>query len=900
MDWPSETVPTIGDDVLGIHGDAFRVERDMLSKHLGNVGKLDPAGSVARGETQGATAAPSEESMEVLDVTFGGDGFDPAGYGPLQTGQPEAASDREPVNKPSLCLVMGDALGADLLRWCTTVCRSRQWRELFSVKRAVQHQQEEDEQRGKDANTRTSAPQPAVTDLAGTKRSAQHMEVAYCTDPDTEYGSPQRPQKKGLLPPPTPSNDAMEEEEDGTRQNEGGISREDLSKVREKGREPPGLAQILCIVSQVVHAVKEHTKVLGAARDRAGAVTLVGELGGRILEGGTERSFDLRKRETSAAVQAVVGALADAVLDAFADHMADPALHHHLRLSNSTQQSNERRDTCTNEEHAKTGGGATSALTGGAAAPATPERGTAMVLAEISPLVDGSSPAETVGLSVDLVSDIAWLFSSLEPEADKGVGGGAARAGPAAAMLSSAISCWASGRILACMPGRAQLEYALGLQQLSDGDADAGIAGQSHVQSSVPSVRPLPARLACFAVRTLLENAQDARDKGPGTPDATAPSPPSLPRARPSPRPAGDFSEESAGVGGSTTVKDCNGRPTAFYRVALIAEQMPAWRQRLQQQSGTAAQGQDGDDGGDDAAVATAALAAAAEVLDALAAVMCAAAEHERLSTIKVEKAEASGAQRRPTRGNASTVGHVIGPALQAMSVLLRGDGGAGSLRGNGVQAGSNVASLRLSMLARVKKRRSSSSDSHSSSATTQGMHSATANVTWRALAGLQLPASLNRVHVSALLLAWEPWHPWVEKGCSTWGTSSGGGLMVRTTSIPFRQSRSWQTFGTLTDELAQACVAARSAPLQGKGLAALVARTVVSFRATSAGDGPLPFLDMPAVLILCKVGLFFILSGWLDYSFVARASGAATRWPLNPALERPGCLHTVLKPRFS
>lgn len=841
-DWPSTVIPALNDEAFGIRGETLRPQREVLSKYFGAGGGSDAAASASGGVAQGTTAAPPEDSNEGLDVNFGAGGFDPSGYGPLQTGQPSVASEREVVNKPSLCLVMGDALGADLLRWCTTVCRSRQWREIFSVEPAVAQQQ--------DVVVAPPALSQPATHVAGTKRGALVMEVAYCTDPDTEFESPRRTQKMGVPTPPTPSDDPMDEEGSVGQSGGGGSAGEGTSKVREKNRKLPGLAQLLCVVNQVVHAVKEHTKALGAARDRVGAVTLMGEVGGRILEAGSERSFDFRRRETSAAAQAIVGALADAVLDAFADHMADPALHHYLLRSSSTQQADDGRDMRTDEPQAVEAGVAVTNTA--ATAPGFSRTDNAMVMAEITPLIDGSSPAETVGLSVDLVSDMAWLFSALEPEVDKGTGGGTSRAGPAAANLSSAMSCWASGRILACMPGRKQLTYALGLSDSSsdDGSSDSGVvASQTPVPARDPPVCPLPARLACFAVRTLLENAQDAREEGSGTTDSAAPPPPSLPRAQPSPRQDGGGSNEDMASESeeSPAARECNGRPTAFYRVALITEQMPAWRQSWRQS---------GVDGIEEA---TAGPFAAAEVLDALAAVMCAAAEHERVTAAKLERVEAAGAQRRPTRGNAGTIGHVIGPALQAISVLLSGESGGGSARASAGPGGSNAASLRSSMLARVKKRRAGSVDNGGSAAQGTSPASDAAKARWRALAGLHLPASLDRVHLSAFLLAWEPWHPWMEKGSApSVGPPSGSGATARTMSVPFRQSRSWQTFSLLTDELAQACVASRAAPLLGKALAALVTRTVVSFRAAPCGRGdPLPCLDMPAVLVLCKAGGF-------------------------------------------
>ena len=578
-------------------------------------------------------------------------------------------------SKPSLFLVAGDALGARLLGWCRVACRSPQWRGLFSK-----------------GSVAAPAP-PPPPQAAGKKRSAEDMDAE-------------------------PS--AVGDEAEGDA---GGRVRDD---------EPPGLARLLCVVGEVVHAVKEHTKALSAARDRGRGAGF----------------FDVKTRDTSALVQELVGALADAVFDVFRDHLDDPSLHSLLLRANSAEAACE-------------------------AAPGTE------ALSRVVPLVDGASPSEIVGLSVELVSDLSWLFSSLEAEG-------------AAAGLSSSVACWASGRLLACMPGRPQLEHAL------------GVGGAA--------VRPLPARLACFAVRTLLEQVQLAREKDGGAAGGDAAAVPAAP---------------------SSAARACAGRSTASSRVALITEQLPAWRERQPAGGGTAA------NNNEEAAAAAAAAAApgraaATEVLDALVASLCVAAEHDRLA------ARPAGSQRRPTVYSAGSVGTLVGPALQALSELL----GEASLASGG--RGGGGTSTRSGFLTRGKKRRASTASGETGGAA--GELAATAE-RWTHLVGQRLTSCLDRVHVAGMLLAWDSWNPWMEKATAATpaATSAAGSL---------RQTRNWKTYCSLTGQLAKACVSPRPPPPPGQGLAALVTRTVLSFRAVgrSASD-PVPFLDMPAVLLLCKVG---------------------------------------------
>lgn len=819
-DWPSTVIPVLDDEAFGICGDNQWLQRDILRQQFGTGGTADDIAA-----NDGVRQAPSEERFESIGVDFGASECDSSGYGVLSTEQRDGAHEREPVSKPSLCLVMGDALGADLLRWCTVICRSPEWRSIFAGESGVAQQLEAMAPPSRDGDS-----------VAGTKRSVQDMGQVSTTEKTTEDSSACIPD--AVFSPPTASADTMDEKSAACGGSD--VSEQTKNSVSDGNEKAHGLAQLLHVVTKVVHTVKEHVRALGAARDRVGAVTLIGDLGGKVLEAGGERSFDLCKRETSDAVQTIVGALADAVLDAFADHMADPTVHRHIRQSISKQVC--EGEGTSNYAPQVPEAAAAAGTTAAESTPAFPPRGAVKAMSEIAPVIDGSSSADTAGLSVDLVSDVAWLFSALEPEAEKGSASGGARAGPAAANLSSAMSCWASGRILACMPGRGQLEYALGLAPAPD-DGNPGSGSDKGLSSTpaavaAPSVRPLPARLACFAVRTLLENAQVAREAGP---DSAVPREPCMPRAQPS----------SCYGGESLAARACIGRSSAFYRVALIAEQMPAWRLRpTQKQSGTDEQAPFVEDEYIEAASAIAGRAAAVEVLDALTGVLCVAAAHERLMAAKRLHAEAAGAQRKPTGYTVGSVGTVIGPALHAISVLLSTGGGGGSSPGS---AGS-AASLRSSLLARVKKRRTGSFDNSVGDNAAQGLPSASgvSDARWRSLAGLQLCASLDRVHVAALLLCWEPWHPWMEKDIpSICGTSKAA-------PMPLRQSRSWQFFLSLVNDLAQACVASRQDPLQAKGLAALIIRTVVSFKA-STGDSVnlVPFLDMPAVLFLSKVRRF-------------------------------------------
>lgn len=856
-EWPSIPVPSLQDEAFGITGEALKVQREVFARYIGG-GCPD---SDASDTSPRIAASPNDE----FAVDFSAGGGDPGGYGPLHSG-PGLRPLTEAVGKPSLCLVAGEALGADLLRWCTTACRSPEWRSAFSA-RVVSRQKIVPPPIDIHVGCkRVTAEESLGSDsFAGAKRSARDMEASLSKGECLE-----RVQETYATLASVPLEDEVADGDAG-----GSLHDEPGDNASEGGEKVPGLAQLLSVVTQVVHAVKEHTKALATARGRAGAAVSI-SVNGMLPGAGSARSFDVHTRESSDAVQGLVGALAHAVLDAYADHMTDPALHRHLRQACCVRANGGKGVRSGEQQTAEE-----AAAVAEAATLAFSRRGTPAVIAEVAPLVDGSSPAETVGLSVDLVSDISWLFSALEPEVAAGGGSGsgsgggrgghgsAARAGPAAAMLSSAMSCWASGRILACMPGREQLEYALGLPSCTNGSSVAegsgwgsGSASYTSTPTVVPSVRPLPARLAGFAVRTLLENAQVAREQGPGVSDSDAPLPPPLPPPLPF-APGVASTKEVVGGGGPHPASACAEHPTAFYRVALITEQMPAWRQRQRPRSlvdaGGEGEGEEANDEGTDTVAAIAARAAAAEVFDVLVAVLCATAEHERLAATRRVEAEAAGSQRRPTGYTVGSIGNVTGPALHAMSVLL--GGGVASVpagHASGGQGSGKTASMRASMVSRAKKRRGASDIG--GSAVLQA--SSAADTRWRALVGLQLPAFLDHVHLSGLLLAWEPCHPWLEKVAfaGTLSGGGGGGGGGRTSPMPLKQSRSWQTFWSLANGLAQACVVTRPAPPPGKGLAVVMTRAIVSFRAACSKGGLLPFLDMPAVLLLCKVRCRFSL----------------------------------------
>lgn len=599
----------------------------------------------------------------------------------VATGDPSATE-----RKPPLFLVAGDALGARLLGWCQVACRSPQWRGLFSKQAAAGG--------GNGGGGGDGGGVVVSKTVTGKKRPAEDMKVSAAEDKESDVAR-------------------------------------DTRGVRD---EPPGLAKLLCVVSEVVHTVKEHTKILAAARDRVGGVG----------------HFDRRTRDTSGMVQELVGALADAVFDMFRDHLADPSLHR-LLLQDA----------------------AAAAAVGEPAKEATPPA-TAVAMSQVAPLVDGASPSEVVGLSVELISDLSWLFSSLEAEST-------------APVLSSSMACWASGRLLACMPGHRQLEYALGL--------GVGVGGDA--------VRPLPARLACFAVRTLLEQLQVAREKDGGDPAATA-----VPAAL------------------RSAARACAGRATASSRVALVTEQMPAWRERQQPAAGAAASHSE-------EAVA-AGRAAATQVLDVLVASLSAAAEHDRPT------ARPTGSLRRPTSYTTGSIGTLVGPTLQALSELLGEPASASGAKGGGT-------STRSSFLTRGKKRRGSP-PSGEAGAAAGGEAASRSAEKWTALVGQRLTSCLDRVHVAGMLLAWDSWNPWMEKTATSASTSTPGSL---------RQTRSWKTYCSLTGQLAKACVSPRPPPPAGQGLASLVSRAVLSFRGAGGRSGdPVSFLDMPAVLLLCKVSV--------------------------------------------
>lgn len=815
-DWPSAPVPELDDEAFGFANDTRRLLQAAMRQHFGgpsfeelgaNAAAASPSavasnGTNSVGSGSGDAGAPLSDSSSIL--------FSLQPGAALRTGASVAMGGV--VSKPPLCLVAGDALGGRLLGWCTVACRSPQWRKVLSGPGSTSPPTLPEEG--------TEEPPPGdvgETDaVAGTKRAAEGMEVSSAKDEDANLV-----QEASFPAIDVMDEDGVEDDRDGDDDDRG-----DESEQKKPSASGEKASQLLGIVAQIVRAIKKHTKALAIARERGGGP------GFHAGQASGVPSFDLRTRESSIATQAILGALADATFDVFADHMVDPAFHSQLSRDSSKAE-----------------------LTAGAEteSPQTYRRGGPTAMSEVVPLVDGSSPAETVGLSVEIVSDIAWLFSALEPEAEEsstGCSGSDDRdfvtnAGPAAAVLSSAMSCWASGRLLSCMAGRQQLEFGLDLGPSSGHESGNAAAG------GLPPIRPLPARLACFAVRTLLENVEVAREEGFEATEA----------------PELLLTEES------TAARACAGRSTAFHRVALITEQMPAWRERRRHlRWGQALDGPrpavDAAGGEvdfattyDEAAVAaTAGPAAAAEVLDTLVAILCAVAQHERLISARREQAEAAGAQRRPTMYTVRSVGNLFGLTIHAISEFLGPTSSTSAVRGSRLNQGS-AASTRSSLLSRAKKRRGSSPGSSTTGsrlATTPSSVSTPATATearWAALLGLQLMSSLDRVHLAGMLLAWEPWHPWMGKTVPA-GAVSASTASKNSSPFSLRQSRIWQTFCSLASQLAQACVSPRPPPPPGQGLATLMTETILSFRVpgrSSDGD-PVPFLDMPTVLLIGKV----------------------------------------------
>lgn len=284
----------------------------------------------------------------------------------------------------------------------------------------------------------------------------------------------------------------------------------------------------------------------------------------------------------------------------------------------------------------------------------------------------------------------------------------------------------------------------------------------------------------------------------------------------------------------SSSAALCAGRTTATHRVALITEQMPSWRERRQRWQARQPPGVACDE---EASAADAGPKAASEVLDILTALLCAGSEHDRLVAARREQVEATAGQRRPTMYSAGSIGTLIAPTLQALSEIL----GQASPTRSGLGSGT---STRSSFVTRGKKRRGSSPSSGDA-----GAASPPAPSRWTSLVvGQRLTSCVDRVHLAGLFFAWEAWHPWVEKEAPASASSLTGRLSLR-------QTRTWQTFCSLMGYLAQGCVSPRPSPPPGQGLATLVTQTALSFRTAGrrAGD-PLPFLDMPAVLLLCKV----------------------------------------------
>lgn len=769
--WPLLPVPQIDDEVFGFTGNAACILLAAVNYRFGD-GTSDavrgtPANSMAD-ENARRHGLGSPGNLGAADLSGHGALVMEHGLrsGPLGTMAVAAAATME--TKPSFCLFSGDALGARLLGWCTVVCRLPQWHDVFLRQRSP-----------------SSMIFPPKREERSSSVESEETRVA-----DVES--------------------LQETAKDDRAGADGGRSGNE--EIRELSDEVPamswGLARLLRVVAQVIRTVKEHTKTLATARDRAGEPRFFGGVAG----GGGALPFDIRSRQSSCAVQVLVGSVADAVMDVFAVHMADPALHRRLRRLCS--------GTFVESRAGRSG-----------------------AIADVVPLVDGADPAETVGLSVELISDIAWLFSSLEPEGvDNGGGdrGPSCRDGSAAALLSSAMSCWASGRLLACMPGREQLEHALGLSPATDVEGgNVPLQGQSLPRNDdMPPLpfrsRPLPARLACFAVRTLLENLQIAQVKEGERGEAVEPV--AVPMQ----------TEDEV----PTAARACAGRSTAVHRIALLAEQMPAWRERLlrARQWGPPVQSLGGlldevneSASNDDAVISAAGVAATAQILDVLIALLCTAAEYERLSTARREQAEIAGSQRKPKLFNAASIGNLAVPTLQAISEMIGPPVSSSGARGGSPNEGV-PGSTRSFILPRGKKR-------YGMAMSGSG---AGGESSLRARAGLLITESIDRVHLAGLLLAWEPWHPWMDSGRPETGRTSG----VRTSSPGQRQSRNWQTFFSLAERLGQACVSPRpprSPP--GKGLAGLLVDTVVSFRSTDhAIEDSEAFLDMPAALLLSKV----------------------------------------------
>lgn len=780
--WPLLPVPEIDDEVFGFTGNAACVLLAAVNYRFGDgtTGTVrgTPANSmpdeIARRHGLGAPGNLGAADLSGHGALMMEHGLRP---GPLGAIAVAAAATME--TKPSFCLFSGDALGARLLGWCTVVCRLPQWHDVFLRQRSP-----------------SSKSFPPKREERSSSVESEEMKVS-----DVELSE-------------ETARDCIMGGDEGRSGNE---------KVRELSDEVPampwGLARLLRVVAQVIRTVKEHTKTLETARDRAGEPRFFAGVAGN----GGALAFDIRSRQSSIAVQVLVGSVADAIMDVFAIHMADPALHRQLQRSCSSTSVESRA-------------------------------GSSGAIADVVPLIDGADPAETVGLSVELISDIAWLFSSLEPEGVDNGGsdrGSSPRDGSAAALLSSAMSCWASGRLLACMPGREQLEYALGLSPATNVEGrNVPVQRQSLPRNDMPPLslfrsRPLPAKLAYFAVGTLLGNLQIAQVKEGERNEATEPV--AVPMQ----------TEDEV----PTAARACAGRSTAVHRIALLAEQMPAWRERLLRvrQWGPPVQslGELPDEindsvSNDDAMISAAGVAATAQVLDVLIALLCTAAEYDRLSTSRREQAEIAGSQRKPTLFNAASIGNLALPTLQAISEMIGPPVSSSGARGGSPNEGV-AGSTRSFILPRGKKRYGMAM-SGAGAGGESGL---------RARAGLPITESIDRVHLAGLLLAWEPWHPWMDSLRPETGRTSG----ARTSSAGQRQSRNWQTFLSLAERLGQACVSPRPPRLPpGKGLAGLLVETVVSFRSTDrAIEDSEAFLDMPAALLLSKVCMYLnIPDGWM------------------------------------
>ncbi|CAM9980449.1 unnamed protein product, partial [Choristocarpus tenellus] len=287
-------------------------------------------------------------------------------------------------------------------------------------------------------------------------------------------------------------------------------------------------------------------------------------------------------------------------------------------------------------------------------------------LTELVPLIDGSAGFalwDPAGLTVELIDDMSWMFASLEPEP-----GGESMPG-SKNVLSLALTCWLCGCVLASLPGRAQLQAAL-RPRPTPTDRNMGVgSGAEGMQSLQPRLlpaRPLPVRLACFAVRTLQESVQAiAQGEIPTPINLNMPSETRLAERKWG---GGDTVASSTVEG---IVQACRSCISPMGRVGLIVEQMPSWRHRRAERGVVAVTKVDADDSAPPLEDALACRAAASEVLDSLVVSLCAAVHHERVSTLRRERAEAAGSKRRPTGFSSGSVNSLASQPMLALTALF-------------------------------------------------------------------------------------------------------------------------------------------------------------------------------------------------------------------------------------